>query len=106
MPQNNLNDLTRNFTTERLYPLGDYKNIKFINSVNNIPYPLCFNRDFVTAVQSLQLAEIEIIYRKYWELIKEVNTIKVEEAMEYLEQIRLDTLGQIKFMIEEKEEEE
>ncbi len=93
---------SRNLSVERLYPLGDYKNIKFIDSINNIPYPLSLNNEFISLLSYLQIIEVEIMYRKYWELIKEVNTIKVEEAMEYLEKIRLDTMGQIKVLLEDK----
>ncbi len=94
---------SRNLVVERLFPLGDYKNIKFIDSIDNIQFPLSINNEFISLIRYLQLVEIEITYRLYWDLIKEINTIKVEEAMGYLEKTRLDTLGKIKIMIEEQE---
>ena len=59
-------------SAERLYSLGNYKNIKFIEEVNDIPDDLMFSEDYVTYVRTLQALRLDKSYLQYIQLFDEV----------------------------------
>jgi len=89
---------------DRLYPLGDYRNIRFSDTINDIPDKLAMDGKFMAAIRYLQMVEIEITYRRYGQLMGQVGTVKLEEAMKILEDLRVETMGIIKAAIEDKGE--
>jgi len=91
--------LTRTLKVERLYSLGDYKNIKFTSELYNIPKELAYKKEFMDKINYLMLLDIESNFRKYVELSSILNTLKVEEMMHFLEEERMNTLDEIKQII-------
>lgn len=91
--------LTRTLKVERLYSLGDYKNIKFVSEIYNVPKELAFNKEVMDKINYLMLLDIESNFRKYVELSSKLNTLKVEEMMQYLEDERMNTLDELKQII-------
>jgi hypothetical protein len=86
--------MDRALTVERLYYLGDYKNIKFTNSLTDIPENLAKN-DKVTSLLFFQNAlACEIAYRKYLETI-EIMVREKNDPIPYLEEKREQTLAQL-----------
>lgn len=95
--------MIRKSEIDRLYPLGEYRNIRFSDSIDNIPDKLAMDSEFMAAIRYLQMVEIEISYRRYVELSKKVGTPTLEEAMKILEDLRVETMGKIKATIEQVE---
>jgi len=94
----------RSLGVERLYSLGDYKNIKFSDVINGIPEELYMYDDAIKKIRLLQIIDIEIMFRKYLELFKQLNGMDYETAMEYLEDLRVNTIRNIKDVILETEQ--
>ena len=74
-------------SAERLYSLGNYKNIKFIEEVNDIPDDLMFNVEYVTYVRTLQALRLDKSYLQYLQLFDEVVQKVIDETMELAEAI-------------------
>lgn len=91
--------LTRTLKVERLYSLGDYKNIKFTSEIYNVPRELAYNKEVMDRINYLMLLDIESNFRKYVELSSTINTLKVEDMMKYLEEERINTLDEINKII-------
>jgi hypothetical protein len=94
--------MNRTSQIDRLYPLGDYRNIRFSDTIADIPDKLAMDSEFMAAIRYLQMVEIEITFRRYIELTNKVGTIKFEEAMKILEDLRVETMGKIKATLEEQ----
>lgn len=91
--------LTKTLKVERLYSLGDYKNIKFVSELYNVPKELAFRKEFIDQINYLMLLDVESNFRKYIELSSTLSTIKLEDMMQYLEDERINTLDKIKDII-------
>ena len=97
--------MSRSSQIERIYVLGDYRNIKFIDSIDDSEFPMD-NENVVQLVKILQFQSIELAYRNYIKMVKEIVEIEKnnpddKEAMviEHIEQQQLNTLEKIKSYI-------
>lgn len=88
--------MKRTITTDRLYSLGDYRNIRFIDVIDEIPDKLLLNKDYMGAVKFLQLISIEVAFRHYLKLMEEHPISTEQAAIEALETIRQTTIESIK----------
>ncbi len=68
---------------ERIYSLGDYKNIKFTEETTEIPDEIYLNEEAISCIRNIQLLDIEIQYNRYLVLsrgdetaLKNVNTFE------------------------------
>lgn len=90
--------MNRNVGVERLYTLGDYKNIKFANEVVGIPEELANNPKVVELVFAQAYISCEIAYRKYVDMITEINAKygkDAESVMEFLQEQRTKTWNEL-----------
>ena len=84
---------------ERLYYLGDYKNIKFASEVSEIPEELAMNETATELLFLQQYIGCELAYRKYVNMIETINeTFTVEKGGKKI----VDTEAVIQFLQEEK----
>ena len=88
--------MTRDLAVERLYFLGDYKNIKFSNVLKDVPDEIAQNDKAVELLYTQQFITVEIAYRKYYELIGKISKQKSEEVQEFLEAQRVQTMKELK----------
>lgn len=90
--------MKRSLKLERLFPLGDYKNIKFTDEVIDIPEDIVLNESLMAKIRYLQMVDIEIAFREYISLMQRVSTFKTEElakAVEFLKQEQISTIKTI-----------
>jgi hypothetical protein len=88
--------MNREIGVERLYSLGDYKNIKFSDVITDIKQEYCVDQNLMEKVRYLQMLAIETSFYRYIELAKRIGTVKQEEAMELLSGELERTLEEIK----------
>jgi hypothetical protein len=96
--------MTRTLGVERVFTLGNYKTIRFIDTIENIPEKLAFDAELVSKIRALQFITIEKDYRDYIATNKEVNAMSFEDAITALDEERATTLEDIKNILTEKEE--
>lgn len=82
--------ILRSLKVERLYPLGDYKNIKFIDEIDGIPADVALNPEVVSKLRLLQMVGLELTFKRYLDLGRETEKMKPEQIQEYLEKVKLD----------------
>lgn len=96
--------MKRTIGVERTYPLGNYKNLKLHDYFSEVPDDFMFNDELVDNVRYLQFIQLEKDYRRYIELASRVGELKYEEAMELLENTKIDVLKEILEQIKNGEE--
>lgn len=98
--------MERTLNTERLYSLGDFKNIKFSNTLNNIPEEIAENQKAVGLMFYQQALSCEIAYRRYYDMIEKINeemstvrggrkVVDNEKVMEFLLEERQQTMKEL-----------
>ena len=87
--------MKRDLGIERLYPLGDFKNIKFSTVLRDVPEELAKNEKVVGLLFMQQSISCEIAYRKYYDMVNKIVKDKIENVLEYLEQQREQTMAEL-----------
>lgn len=98
--------MERTLSTERLYFLGDFKNLKFGNTLTGIPDELAQNDKVVSLLFFQQALSCEIAYREYVQMIEHINEnfyverggkkiADPEAIMNFLQQQRSQTLDEL-----------
>jgi len=97
--------MKRKINIERLYSLGDYKNIKFSEEVSEIPEELVNNEQFITILTSLMILRIEQTYNKYIKLMESTRGRSTDDAISLIEDLKINQLDNLlDFMKETKKE--
>jgi len=91
--------MRRSLRTERQYWLGDYRHLKLVDDITELPEGL--NQELAESINYLQLVTMELSFKRYAELTKKANTLKEEEVLAFLEKERDTTFQQIKDLIKE-----
>ena len=87
--------MKRSITTTRLYSLGNYQNISFSDTIEDIPESVAFDNEAMKRLRSIQLFQIEKSYLKYFKLKETTHKLSTDEAMELIEE--LDVTSSKKF---------
>ena len=92
--------MERTITTDRRYPVGDYKFITFTDTISNLPQEVALNPIFVSEARFMQLVGFEVAYRKYIQLLTQhPHAEALDKAIKALEEIRLDSLKKLNVII-------
>lgn len=60
--------MERKISVERLYSLGQYQNVKFIDEITNIPESIALNREAMNLIAYSQILQAEKAYYNYFRL--------------------------------------
>ena len=97
--------MDKQLVVERIFSLGDYQNIKFVDAITEIPEVVSMNPEAIRFLRYLQLVDIEWAYLNYLNLRKRIPTTSAEEALEFIENTRTQTFEGLFHSLEEKKEE-
>ena len=102
-----LNLEKRTIEIDRLYWLGDFRNIRFRDSLD-ISGKESLNYEIIETIKYMQTLSVEKSYRNYMLLQMELDgkfpkTISSEEMVKYIESLQLDTMEKIKLLIKNGE---
>ena len=97
--------MTRTLGVERVFTLGNYQTIRFIDTVDNIPEELAFNADLVNKIRALQFVSLEKNYREYVKVHEKVNSMSLEDAITALNKDKATSLEEIQTILTKKKEE-
>jgi len=81
---------------ERLYSLGNYKNLKFIDEINELPDDIAFNGELISALRWLQLMQSELTFYRYLNLGSQYKDKSAEECLAIVSKIHEETLLELK----------
>lgn len=89
--------MNRNLTIQRIYSLGNYKNLQVTDSINDVPEELMLNEDFVRNLRLLQLLRCDQVYYDYITTSPAfVDGMKSEQALEFIERASVSTTEAMK----------
>ena len=89
--------MNRSIKVERLYTLGDYKNIKFTDEMNEIPADVALNPEAMSTLRSLQLVGVDLAFEKYVSLRRLLD--KEENIEKKLEEMRVTLINELKTIL-------
>ena len=81
---------------DRLYSLGNYKNLKFIDEINELPDDIAFNGELISALRWLQLMQSEKTFYRYLALGSQYKDKNAEECLAIVSKIHEETLLELK----------
>lgn len=87
--------MKRSITTTRLYFLGQFKNLSFSDTIEDIPEELALDIDAMRTLRSIQLFQIERSYLKYMKLRETTKDMNIDSALELINE--LDVASNRKF---------
>lgn len=87
--------MNRSLTTERIFPMGNYANLKLGHTLNEIPEKIATNPQAMNLLQYVLLLDVEYAYKKYHQLLERTGGMRLEDALEFLEQERSTTFEQL-----------
>ncbi len=91
--------MERTISIERLYSLGNYKNIKFGNIIDGIPQEFGLRPEVMGSLSFLLMVSVEADFRTYQKLNQEIGGMSLEESLEKLSDMRDDTYREIQDLI-------
>lgn len=89
--------MNRSLSTERLYSLGNYSNIKFNDTITEIPSEVATNQEATRLLRYLQLIEVEYSFARYTQILEETygSKLPLDQILEFLEQERTSTFADL-----------
>ena len=91
--------MNKSLAVERIFSLGDYQNIKFTDTLTEIPEAILMNSEAVKLLRYLQLVDIEWAYTHYMDLRRRSPKITkpedIEAALSFVEEERTKTFEQL-----------
>lgn len=95
--------MDRSISVTRTYSLGNYKNIKFSDTISEVPKDLAINQEVMGVLRYLQLVSIEKSYFEYVHNAEEWHDLGIEEAIEKLNGLEHETMATLKELLNGKE---
>ena len=97
--------MNRNLRIERLYPLGDYKNIKFYDEIEGVPEELAYNKEVVGLLQIMLMLQCDRGYLEYKKMLGDLTAkMNVDEMIAYVDDLREQTLQTLNNYVNNKKE--
>ena len=97
---------TRTIEFDRLFFLGQYKNIRIKHSLDGIPDKVWLNPEAVEKLTTLLLLAVERDFRRYQQLNQEIGGMSLEESLAYLSELRDETYKEIQDILNNGDTEE
>jgi hypothetical protein len=88
--------MNRSLKLERLYWLGDFRNIKVIDDIIDLPDEIVLNDTAVGLVRMMQLLQTEKVYQKYVALGGRFKEKTQEEILGIIDELESDTMNKLK----------
>lgn len=87
--------MQRTLSTERIFPLGNYANVKFAHTILDIPENISTNPKSMELLQYVLLLDVEYAYKRYHLLMEKTTNMRLDEVLEYIEAERVSTFEQL-----------
>lgn len=92
--------MNKTLSAERIYSLGDYQNIKFTDTITEIPEAIALNPNAVQMIRYLQIVDMEWSFINYMNLRNRQPKIgaaleTIEKALEFIEEERTRTFQRL-----------
>lgn len=95
-------NVSRSISVTRTYSLGNYKNIKFSDTISDIPEDLAINHEVMNVLKFLQLVSIEKSYFDYVKDAEAWHNLDIEDAIAKLDGLESETMSTLKELLNGK----
>lgn len=96
--------MSKTISVERLYTLGDYKNIKLGDTITDIPDNLAIDKNVIDSLRFIQFLDLELAYRKYLKLAEKFQGKSIEDAIDLIEDLRVNEFNVLRELLTKDEE--
>lgn len=93
--------IERGIKADRTFFLGQYKNIKISDALENIPENIAMNKEVMDELYYLLLITIEYAYRRYQKLNLELGELSLEDSISLLNDLMDSNLKSIKELLKD-----
>lgn len=87
--------MERTLYAERLYALGDFKNIKFSSALTQIPEEIARNPEAINLLYVDMFIGMELAYRRYYAMVESLSRSNVQEVIESLKTEQTRNFGEL-----------
>lgn len=101
-----ISGIKRSIGVERTYFLGNYKNLRLIDTISELPVKFVEDPSALEKLRLLQFITIELAFQKYIQLNKGFVQYTPEDAIPLLEELRTNTLEDLKIVFNNHNEDE
>lgn len=91
---------------ERVYSLGQFKSLRVIDTIEEVPEEFVLDTEFMDALRKYQLADVELTYQRYVQMGEKVaryNEGSEEKFVELLEE-RIHAWDELQKLLNKKQE--
>ena len=87
--------MNKTLRVERLYSLGDYKNIKITSELTDVPDTVWKDEEKVSVIEFSLLLDVESQFYKYMEMVKQQKGMTIEEVQSQILELKSDTYDKL-----------
>lgn len=91
--------MERTLYAERLYSLGDFKNIKFSSALTQIPEDVARNPEAINLLYIDMYIGMELAYRRYYAMVENLARANVQEVIDGLETEQARNFGELQSVL-------
>jgi len=95
--------MDRSISVTRTYSLGNYKNIKFSDTISGIPDELANNTEFMNELRFLQIVGVDKNYFDYVQNAENWHNLNIEDAIATLDSLEKETVASLKETLDKYE---
>ena len=87
--------MQRTLTTERLFSMGSFANLRFSHTLSDIPEHIALDKEAMKLLQYALLLDVEYEYRRYLILIEKIANTDPKDILEMIDAERTTTFEQL-----------
>lgn len=95
--------MDRSISVTRTYSLGNYKNIKFSDTISEIPEELANSPEFMSELRFLQLVAVDKSYFEYVHNAETWHNLNIEDAIATLNGLEKETIESLQEILDKHE---
>lgn len=99
--------MKRTLRIERVYPLGDFKNIKVISEISDISDEFSLRKEVLDRLELLILLQVDSMYLKYKKSMEDIAELSnKEEMILYFDSLQEQTISELYNLLQNGENNE
>jgi hypothetical protein len=86
--------MSRTIGLDRVYPLGEYKNIR-VSDTFTIPEEVMLDDNYINTIVKMLMCTIEVTYLKYIKMSNKLASLSLDEQVQLLEEVKSQTMEEL-----------
>ena len=94
--------MSRTIGVERVFALKPYETLRLVDFINDLPEEVYDNDKALRFLRGIQFLNLELNYRKYLRLLNTLNPLNVEDSIQLLEELKVNTYSELEKALDKK----